>query len=109
MLNGLADRRDFDSITKRINGGITGRANRDQYFGRAQRVLNNSVGLPATGRFLNGTGAPAGAGNAGTVGHVDANRPHLRALAQAKEIVEACADAAKGDCLCGFEYHPHNH
>jgi predicted chitinase len=85
-LNGLADRGDFDGITNRINGGFNGKADRDQYFGRAQRVLKDSVGLPATGRFLNGTGATAGAGNADAVGHVDANHPHLRALAQGRLV-----------------------
>ena len=85
-LNGLADRGDFDGITKRINGGFNGKADRDQYFGRAQRVLKDSVGLPATGRFLDGTGATAGAGNAAAAGHVDVNHPQLRALAQGRLV-----------------------
>ncbi|MFZ9839994.1 MAG: glycoside hydrolase family 19 protein [Opitutaceae bacterium] len=73
-LNSLADRGDFDGITRRINGGYNGKADRDQYHARAQGVLQNSHGLPATGRFVGTEGAPA-------VGNVNQNHPHLRALA----------------------------
>jgi putative chitinase len=38
-LNELADRRQFDAITRRINGGLNGKAERDRYFALALRVL----------------------------------------------------------------------
>jgi predicted chitinase len=96
-LNALADRGDFDGITRRINGGFNGKADRDQYHARAQRVLKDSVGLPATGRFVDagngavGAGAPTGTAAAGTV---DGNHPQLRALAQGR-----LAGARTGLCV----------
>jgi len=38
-LNGMADVGDFRGITKKINGGLNGWANRVAYFERAQQVL----------------------------------------------------------------------
>lgn len=38
-LNALADKRDFDRITRRINGGLNGKADRDRYYAVARRVL----------------------------------------------------------------------
>jgi putative chitinase len=38
-LNELADRGDFRSITKRINGGYNGLADREDYFARALKAL----------------------------------------------------------------------
>jgi len=38
-LNALADNGDFDGITRRINGGLNGKAQRDLYYARAKRVL----------------------------------------------------------------------
>ena len=38
-LNDLADRRQFDAITRRINGGLNGKAERDRYYALALRVL----------------------------------------------------------------------
>ena len=38
-LNALADRGDFLGITRRINGGTNGLADRQQYWERAKRVL----------------------------------------------------------------------
>ena len=38
-LNKLADARKFDSITKRVNGGFNGKADRDRYYARAKDVL----------------------------------------------------------------------
>lgn len=40
-LNDLADRGDFLRVTKRINGGSNGYAERLQYLNRAQRVLSS--------------------------------------------------------------------
>lgn len=39
-LNGLAEARDFVTITRRINGGIHGLAERQAYYDRACAVLN---------------------------------------------------------------------
>jgi predicted chitinase len=89
-LNALADRGDFDGITRRINGGYNGKADRDQYHARAQGVLKDSVGLPSTGRFVDaatsGATGTATAGGAGGVGQVDTNHPHLRALATGRLV-----------------------
>ncbi|MDP9151424.1 MAG: hypothetical protein M3O36_15990 [Myxococcota bacterium] len=38
-LDHLADARDFDGITHRVNGGFRGKASRDHYYGVAKRVL----------------------------------------------------------------------
>jgi predicted chitinase len=38
-LNDLADKGDFQMITKRVNGGTNGRASRDAYFKRAKEAL----------------------------------------------------------------------
>ncbi len=38
-LNGLADSGNFDAITRRINGGYNGKAERDRYYGVAKQVL----------------------------------------------------------------------
>ena len=42
-LNDLADAGKFDSITRKINGGLNGKAERDKLFARAQTVLNGQV------------------------------------------------------------------
>jgi putative chitinase len=38
-LNSLADEGKFDSITRKINGGLNGKADRDKLFARAKLVL----------------------------------------------------------------------
>lgn len=38
-LNELADRQDFTTITRRINGGLNGLASREKYYARALQVL----------------------------------------------------------------------
>jgi putative chitinase len=38
-LNKLADQQKFDAITKRVNGGFNGKADRDRYYARAKDVL----------------------------------------------------------------------
>lgn len=38
-LNELADKEQFDRITRRINGGLNGKADRDKYYARAKEVL----------------------------------------------------------------------
>lgn len=50
-LNEKADRGNFDGITKAINGGYNGKADRDRYYARALDALKDSDGLPSTGQF----------------------------------------------------------
>jgi predicted chitinase/LysM repeat protein len=38
-LNALADVQNFDGITRRVNGGYNGKADRDMYYARAKQVL----------------------------------------------------------------------
>jgi putative chitinase len=38
-LNKLADQQKFDSITKLVNGGFNGKADRDRYYATAKKVL----------------------------------------------------------------------
>jgi putative chitinase len=38
-LNSLSDSGDFDGITRRINGGLNGKTQRDAIYARAKRVL----------------------------------------------------------------------
>lgn len=48
-LNGLAEQGRFDDVTKRINGGFNGKADRDRLYGNALNVLKDSHGAPSTG------------------------------------------------------------
>jgi predicted chitinase len=50
-LNKLADQGNFDGITKRINGGYNGKADRDAYHARALRA-GLPDGAPSTGTFV---------------------------------------------------------
>jgi predicted chitinase len=50
-LNKLADQGNFDGITKRINGGYNGKADRDAYHARALRA-GLPDGVPSTGTFV---------------------------------------------------------
>lgn len=56
-LNEKADRGDFDGITKSINGGYNGKADRDHYYSRALDALKDCDGLPSTGQFEDVPGA----------------------------------------------------
>ena len=47
-LNELADQQKFETITRRINGGLNGQSDRVMYYNRAKQVLNqDDVVLPA--------------------------------------------------------------
>lgn len=50
-LNELADRQDFREITRRINGGFNGLADRIKYFDRARAALANWVAERSIGRM----------------------------------------------------------
>jgi predicted chitinase len=47
-----AEAGNFDTVTKRINGGFNGKADRDRLYGNALNVLKDSHGVPSTGEFL---------------------------------------------------------
>lgn len=47
-LNPLADAQNFREITRRINGGFNGLADREKYYARAKRVLSSGDAAPAT-------------------------------------------------------------
>ena len=38
-LNELADKKEFDAITKKVNGGFNGKASRDAYYLKAKQIL----------------------------------------------------------------------
>lgn len=40
-LNNYADRSDFDTITRRVNGGLNGKADRDMLYQRALKILDD--------------------------------------------------------------------
>ena len=72
-LNELADQQQFETITRRINGGLNGQADRVMYYERAKKVLSkdDSAGTsaPAPVTFSAAAGAavataPAAAGSA---------------------------------------------
>jgi predicted chitinase len=51
-LNQKAEAGDFNGITKSINGGYNGKADRDRLYGNAMNVLRDSRGLPSTGKIV---------------------------------------------------------
>lgn len=53
-LSAKAEAGNFDAVTKGINGGYNGKADRDRLYGNALNVLKDSHGLPSTGEFVNG-------------------------------------------------------
>lgn len=61
-LNELADKQDFRGITKRINGGYNGLADRIKYYDRAKKVMNKDSCPPAPAFGVSvtaSTGVPA--------------------------------------------------
>ena len=63
-LNELADQQKFETITRRINGGINGLPDRIMYYERAKRVMSNDSGV-----------ASSAAGGGTTSGQSDPTRP----------------------------------
>ena len=58
-LNELADQQKFESITRRINGGINGLADRIKYYDRAKKVLSQNDGTaPANTHPVSGIAYP---------------------------------------------------
>jgi predicted chitinase len=58
-LNVLADIGDFTEITRRINGGQNGAADRERYYARAKQVLGAGAPVESGGLRHTGTGALA--------------------------------------------------
>ena len=48
-LNELADQQKFETITRRINGGLNGQSDRVMYYNRAKQVLNQNDVVTPTG------------------------------------------------------------
>jgi predicted chitinase len=58
-LNELADQQKFESITRRINGGVNGLADRIKYYERAKKVLSKNDGTaPANTHPVSGIAYP---------------------------------------------------
>lgn len=62
-LNELADQQQFETITRRINGGLNGQADRVMYYERAKKFLSKDDSAAAAAA---GATATAGAGSAAT-------------------------------------------
>lgn len=101
-LNAAADRGDFAGITRRINGGQTGAAERAAFHGRALDVLKDSHGVPATGRLVEEpavTSSAAGVSRSIASGERGAQlAQEARAVAERMNSVGACAKGV-GDAL----------
>ena len=63
-LNELADVGDFTEITRRINGGQNGAAERERFYAVAKQVLGASAPVQGAGRARAAAGAKARAGRA---------------------------------------------
>ena len=48
-LNQLADQQKFETITRRINGGLNGQPDRVKYYNRAKQVLSQNDAAPPSG------------------------------------------------------------
>jgi predicted chitinase len=86
-LNELADAGNFTEITRRINGGQNGAADREHFYAVAKQVLGASAPVQRAGRARPVTGAKARAGKAA-----------IEALVRGPELiaVDAEAQATKG-------------
>ena len=85
-LNELADARDFVAITKRINGGTNGLADRQRYYVRAQAVLGGAPAVRA---------APLPRGHEAIVADAAASARRARAAPKKKAVKGAAKAAAK--------------
>jgi len=85
-LNELADARDFVAITKRINGGTNGLADRQRYYARAQAVLGGAPAVRA---------APLPRGHEAIVADAAASARRARSAPKKKAVKGAAKTAAK--------------
>lgn len=58
-LNELADQQQFEKITRRINGGLNGQADRVMYYERAKKVLSKDDNAAAAAAGASATGGAA--------------------------------------------------
>ncbi|WP_345540380.1 glycoside hydrolase family 19 protein [Variovorax defluvii] len=98
-LNELADAQQFVAITKRINGGVNGLADRQKYYERAKTVLAGGTfgdAAPATrgSRGAKTTAAPD-LGNLPPLTRGSEDIAHSEALAPAEDSPKAVAPARK--------------
>ena len=83
-LNELADAQDFVTITRRINGGTNGLADRQMYYARARDVL--ATGFVADPAVRGATGSPS-------VGSVPLTRGY-EAISRSERALKAAATRA---------------
>ena len=80
-LNALADAQQFITITRRINGGTNGLADRQQYYAKAQAVLAQGFTAGAVSRGARSVALPSVPAAALTRGH-EAIRKAIAAVAK---------------------------
>jgi predicted chitinase len=83
-LNPYADRGDFLSITKRINGGTNGLSDREAFYGRAKAILTNTNVLPRASRDIIWTDPSAKVSQYFTVREV--TQGDMRRIPKTKEV-----------------------
>ena len=98
-LNELADAQQFITITRRINGGTNGLADRQQYYAKAQAVLAQGFTVGAVSRGARSVALPAVPAAALTRGH-EAIRKAVAAVAKTTAGNQVTAKAvAKGTAV----------
>ena len=98
-LNELADAQQFVTITRRINGGTNGLADRQQYYAKAQAVLAQGFTAGAVSRGARSVALPAVPAAALTRGH-EAIRKAVAAVAKTTAGNQVTAKAvAKGTAV----------
>ena len=98
-LNQLADAQQFITITRRINGGTNGLADRQQYYAKAQAVLAQGFTVGAVSRGARSVALPAVPAAALTRGH-EAIRKAVAAVAKTTAGNQVTAKAvAKGTAV----------
>ena len=92
-LNQLADAQQFITITRRINGGTNGLADRQQYYAKAQAVLAQGFTVGAVSRGARSVALPAVPAAALTRGH-EAIRKAVAAVAKKAVVKKVAAKRA---------------
>jgi len=74
-LNELADQQKFETITRRINGGLNGQADRVMYYERAKKVLSKDDSAEASTPSTSSASAAAAGAAAGTAPATSSSAP----------------------------------